>query len=132
MPNIELHGMQRSDANSLKAIIDELMKKIGRENDAVTDIYNDLVQTCNGGHKNAPYIRILTTDFRDIVAILDIFEKNKTIHVDVEIPTPIGPNGLFFFEADQIASGEWRDIVDKRVAIIEEKGLEFLMGKKES
>lgn len=131
MPNIEMHGFKRNEANALKSTIDESMKRIGREKDAVTSIYNDLVQTCNGGHKDAPYVRILSTDFRDVVAILDVFEKNKTTHVDIEVPTPVGPNGLFFFESDKIASGEWRDIVDKRVALLEEKGMEFLMGKED-
>lgn len=129
MPNIEIHGLPRDKANKLKIIIDKLMKDMQFEG-AVTGKYNDLVETCDENHETSPYVRIWSTDLRDIISIMDAFQNDEKMHIDVEAPSVAAANGLFFFDKDQINSGKWKKLIDKRIAIFRNKDLEFMIYNK--
>lgn len=118
MPNIEFHGFPYQKSSAMKGPIDELMKKTGLQDEAVTSmpryqgpnvqINGNIVETCDGKKQEQPFIRLWSTNVVDIMKILSAFQGDPTFHLDVEALTALAPNGLFYFPAADIKSGQWR------------------------
>ncbi|MFH1956457.1 MAG: hypothetical protein ABIJ28_02315 [Patescibacteria group bacterium] len=86
MPNIEIRGFKNIDspeADALKLKIDSIMKKIGLENDAITDIVASKAESCDGIRKPMPYVRVCNTDIGEKIFILKKL-KEYSISIDTE------------------------------------------------
>ncbi len=116
MPNIEFCGFTYSKASNMKTLLDELMKKIGLQEDAVSrrprhqsgQVGGDLVETCDNKRQEQPFIRLWSSEIFHILKILSAFQENKEFHLDIEYPNALTPSGLYYFPAEDIASGQWR------------------------
>ncbi|KKP94888.1 MAG: hypothetical protein UR99_C0034G0002 [Candidatus Moranbacteria bacterium GW2011_GWD2_36_12] len=107
MPNIGIHGLHpREFSQALKKRIDICMQKIGLDSDAITEIYDTNVESCNGKNMKMPYLRIFSPEFTLVLKILEGFSRCK-IYVDVEIIS----SRILFFSKEEMESGAWREKV---------------------
>jgi len=83
MPNIFICGYEREKAEDLKKIIDEVMKEMKLQHDAITSVVDMKTESCDGIRKSMPYLRICSTDKAQISEIIKSFRERK-LEEDVE------------------------------------------------
>jgi hypothetical protein len=83
MPNIQICGFGAIAADQLKRHIDKVMQEIGLGNDAITSIVEMNAESCDGKRTKMPYLRICSTNAREIKKIIGALKKAK-IKEDVE------------------------------------------------
>ncbi|MBU3969136.1 hypothetical protein KJ991_02920 [Patescibacteria group bacterium] len=81
MPNIEIHGLNRFNADAVKVRIDTAMQKSGFGDKAITTTYNDDTVGCEG--EILPYLRIYSSEDNGEYIAARILEAN--IVMDIEI-----------------------------------------------
>ena len=71
---------------ALKISIDKAMKRLGKENDAITTVINSSTQGCKGKADPLPFLRICSTDLAEIEEIIRALKKEciGRQHVDIE------------------------------------------------
>jgi len=84
MPNIQIIGFRRTEAEVIRSKLDEMLRDIGLGEEAITDIVEGHdPKSCDGEHRPMPYLRIYGTDVAEIGDII-IGLKRFMIHVDCE------------------------------------------------
>lgn len=87
MPNIEIYEDIFREAGlfetSLKPKIDDIIKDLGFENEAITTVIECYPRSCDGKNESKSYIRICSNDENQIDSIVKAFKKHK-LGVDVE------------------------------------------------
>jgi len=85
MPNIEIYDDETDSLyENLKGKIDQAIKNIGLENDAITTWHKDAItESCDSRRASMPYIRICSTNKEEIEKIVQALKENK-IWIDVE------------------------------------------------
>jgi hypothetical protein len=83
MPNIEIRGYTKHRAQALRATINEVMHTLMMEDIAVTSIIPMIVAACDGKAKSMPYIRICSTNKKQIHRIINAL-KEAGLEEDVE------------------------------------------------
>jgi len=92
MPNIEIHGLTRKEAENLREKIFEKFKKESFSKELVITIYPDTVRDAKG--KDQPFLRLIA-ETAEIIGKLDFVE------LDVEY-FKLG----FFYSKDYLKKGE--------------------------
>lgn len=83
MPNIQFHGFSRAEYNALKFKVDEAMKTVGLENEAVTTFFPSIVESCDGERTAMPYLHIFSSQLEHVVQIQAALCARK-IFIDIE------------------------------------------------
>ena len=83
MPNIFICGYEKKKAEDLKRFIDDIMQKLGLQDDAITSILETRPQSCDGRKKPMPYLWVRSTEKDEIFRIIDAFKK-KGLRQDLE------------------------------------------------
>lgn len=83
MSNIFICGYENKAAKLLKEFIDDLMREIGLENDAITSVMKSDTRSCDGEKEPRPYLWVRGTSQEEIFRVIEKF-KETGLRQDVE------------------------------------------------
>ncbi|MFC1623624.1 hypothetical protein ACFL05_00695 [Patescibacteria group bacterium] len=83
MPNIFICGFEKEKAEELKKFIDETMKGLCLQDDAITSIVETRPESCDGSRKPMPHLWVRSTKENEVIVIIDAFKK-RGLKLDLE------------------------------------------------
>lgn len=75
MPNIFICGYKKEKAEELKKFIDETMKGLGLQDNAITSTVETRPESCDGNRNPMPHIWVRSTSKNEVFTIIDAFKK---------------------------------------------------------